>query len=106
LSASCSTRRSLWRLSHDAGADGILQNRSTGHTIIIQCKHYAPNNAWGAEAVDDLLRARGAYALPSAQLVALTTAAEFSGAARNLSARSGAILIDRSRLAEWGRSIP
>jgi hypothetical protein len=49
-------------ISHDGGADGMLVHERTKARVIVQCKpKQRGDRACGAEAVDDLLRARSAF---------------------------------------------
>jgi Restriction endonuclease len=69
-------------ITHDGGADGLLVHAKTKARVIVQCKHkQRGDRACGAEAVDDLLRARSGFG-PDARLFALTNAS-FSTAARD-----------------------
>jgi HJR/Mrr/RecB family endonuclease len=91
--------------SHDGGADGLLVHERTKARVIVQCKHtQLCNRACGAEAVDDLLRARSNFG-SDVRLFALTNAVEFSRAAHDRAERHGIALISRSELPHWPRQL-
>jgi hypothetical protein len=99
-----------WRVSrtpgsHDGGADGLLVHERTNARAIVQCKHkQRGDRACGAEAVDDLLRARSNFGL-DVRLFALTNAAQFSRAAQERAERHGISLINREELPHWPRHL-
>jgi HJR/Mrr/RecB family endonuclease len=99
-----------WRVartpgSHDGGADGLLVHDRTRARVIVQCKHKQHGDrACGAEAVDDLLRARSNFGV-DVRLFALTNAAQFSQAAKERAERHGISLIGREELPHWPRHL-
>jgi SNF2 family DNA or RNA helicase len=91
--------------SHDGGADGLLVHLRTKARVIVQCKHRERGDrACGAEAVDDLLRARSCFG-SDVRLFALTNAVEFSRAAHDRAERYGIALISRKELPHWPRHL-
>ena len=80
----------------DGGADGILTNDTEGFAMIIQCKHRQKGNC-SDSAVDDLLRARNAYVLPDARLMAVSNAS-FSHRAKERARHHGLVLIGRDKI--------
>jgi hypothetical protein len=92
--------------SYDGGADGILMHRATGAKVIVQCKHtQSVVKACGADAVDDLLRARECYCGNASRLIALSNAERFSQAALDRAQRFGIDLIARQDLSNWPRQL-
>jgi SNF2 family DNA or RNA helicase/HJR/Mrr/RecB family endonuclease len=90
--------------SWDCGADGIAVHPETNKSIIIQCKHTQSDAPLDATAIEDLIKARGAYELPDAELHAVTNAKSFSSDAKRLARQSNIILIDRIKLMQWPRN--
>jgi HJR/Mrr/RecB family endonuclease len=91
--------------SYDGGADGVLLHRVSGARVIVQCKHtQGDNTSCGAEAIDDLLRARTHY-LGAARLIVLTNAMRFSRSAYERAEKHGIELVDRSELPNWPRQL-
>jgi HJR/Mrr/RecB family endonuclease len=87
--------------SHDGGADGVLVHRLTDARAIVQCKHKQSNEkVCGAEAVNDLLRARASYS-SGARLFVLTNAEKFTRAAQEGAEKHGIVLIGRAELPRW-----
>lgn len=92
--------------SYDGGADGILVHRESGALVIVQCKHrQGSDSVCGAEAIDELLRAREAYGAPNSRLFVLTNAQRFSQGAEERAQRFGVELISRQALAVWPRQL-
>ena len=90
--------------SHDGGADAIFAR--SGEHVILQCKHcQVPDRRMDEAAVDDLLRARVRYDLPSARLVALTNARSFSAGATARAAEAGIVLVSREHVLQWPGSV-
>ena len=87
----------------DAGADGILKDPQ-GNCAIVQAKHRSPERNCDAEAVDDLIRARKEYQMPTARLYAVTNAKGFSGSAVERAARHGITLVARSGILAFTES--
>jgi HJR/Mrr/RecB family endonuclease len=87
--------------SHDCGADGIAHHRVTGEAIIIQCKHSQEAANAPDRAIDDLLRAREAYSLPAARLVAVTNARQFTRASSARARDHSIRLVSREELSKW-----
>ncbi len=83
-------------LSGDAGADGIIIQRSTGSQTIIQCKH-RQRGLCDDSSIDDLLRARTGYDLPDARLIAFSNA-QFSTKAIDRAKYHGIILVGREMM--------
>jgi HJR/Mrr/RecB family endonuclease len=91
--------------SYDAGADGILKHRHSDARVIIQCKHLQNSDRdCGAEAIDDLLRARACYSGVT-QLFALTNANGFSSSAIDRAQKHGINLIGRNQLGQWPQQL-
>ncbi|MGC8493408.1 MAG: SNF2-related protein [Syntrophobacteraceae bacterium] len=80
----------------DAGADGIVVQRSTGLHMIIQCKHRQGGKC-DDSAIDDLLRARTRYDRADGSLVAFSNA-RFSRKANNRAKFYGIKLIGREMI--------
>lgn len=91
--------------SHDHGADGVARHPGTGQTIVVQCKHIQRDGLCDQTAVDDLIRAKGRYALDNAFYVAVTNGRGFNSAAMDLARASGIVLVSRADLAEWPLSL-
>jgi hypothetical protein len=91
--------------SYDGGADGLLRHRSSGASVIIQCKHtQGEDGVCGPEAIDDLLRARTKYSGSSRQFV-LTNANRFSRSAIERADRYGIDLVGRDELSAWQKQL-
>ena len=85
----------------DGGADGIATSPA-GLPIIVQCKHTQnPSRNCGAQAINDLIRAKDRYQLPNALLVAVTNAQGFSREAQEQAGKHAIRLIDATHLTIW-----
>ncbi len=94
-----------WRVNRtpvtgDGGADGILYDPS-GNPAIVQLKHRQCDSRCSDEPIDDLLRARKAYTMPTATLFAVTNAKGYSAKAVERADRHGVTLICRVNLISW-----
>lgn len=93
--------------SGDRGADGLAIHRGEGnpHTIILQCKHLAPDRQCGIGAVREVLGSIGEYKiLGEARAMVVTNAAGFTRDARRLAEANDVRLVDRlsvDRLRNW-----
>ncbi len=92
--------------SGDRGADGLAIHRGEeSHTIILQCKHLAPDRQCGIGAVREVLGSIGEYKLEGeARPMVVTNAAGFTRDARRLADASDVRLVDRrsvDRLRNW-----
>jgi HJR/Mrr/RecB family endonuclease len=87
--------------SHDGGADVVATHSQTGRRIIIQCKHTQRDESCGEQAINDLLRARIAYAAQADLLVAITNAKGFGSRAAERARSEGIVTIDRTGLYLW-----
>ncbi len=92
--------------SWDAGADGIATDKNSGREIIIQCKHTQSDTLCDQTAVEQLLKARRCYDRPSACLVAVTNARDFTDAAKRLAGRNEIWLCARERILDWPDCLP
>ena len=92
-------------ISHDGGADGVLEHRHSDARVIIQCKHtQEPGRECGAKAIDDLLRARASYS-GTTRLFVLTNASLFSASTKDRAQNHGINLVGRSELAQWPQQL-
>ncbi len=87
-------------MTGDGGADGILYD-PFGNPAIVQLKHRQCDGRCGDEPIDDLLRARKAYTMPTATLFAVTNAKGYSAKAVERADRHGVTLICRANLISW-----
>lgn len=91
--------------SHDMGADGIAEwIDDSKRTIIIQCKHIQSSTTCSEEAVEDLIRAKDAYAYEKPILVAITNAKKYSERAQILASTQDISLISRNNILDWFKS--
>jgi HJR/Mrr/RecB family endonuclease len=92
-------------ISHDGGADGVLEHRLTSARAIVQCKHKQDHTTvCGPEAIDQVLKARARY--PGTTLLfVLTNSDRFSRSAWERAEMHGVSLIGRGELTEWPRQL-
>ena len=89
--------------SNDKGADGVgfFPDPANRHTLLIQCKHLAPDRACRHNAVDEVIRAVDYYRKPDngpIQTLVVTTAKRFTKRATDLAATHQVHLIHRAQL--------
>ncbi|MBF0093859.1 MAG: restriction endonuclease [Alphaproteobacteria bacterium] len=97
-----------WRVNRtpvtgDGGADGVLSD-STGNLVIVQSKHRESTSRCDDEPINDLLRARKAYGMPTAALFAVTNAKGYSEKATERAERHEVTLIFRANILSWTES--
>lgn len=91
--------------SYDGGADGILRHQHSDTRVIIQCKHTQNcDRECGADAIDDLLRARARYS-GATRLFVLSNANRFSASANDRAQKHGINLIGRGELLRWPQQL-
>jgi len=78
--------------SWDYGADGIATYIATGEETIIQAKHTQGKGLCSEDAVYELLKARDAYQKPSATLMVVSNAHDFSNKAKEVAKEHGVVL--------------
>ena len=85
----------------DYGADLIATVPETDECLIVQCKHTQLDRPCSANVVGELMRAREAYKVPDARLIAITNAPGFSKKVEKSARDNGVELISREQLFRW-----
>lgn len=94
--------------SHDYGADGVAHppTGSGRPPLLVQCKHTQRSQACGVEGVEEVIRARDAYALDGEpELLLVTNAKSFTAGALEAAKRGGVRLVGREGLSGLGTGL-